>query len=121
MEVLMGKGPNERAARESSRKAKISDRVRGGESGGPSSEPSDPCLETRQIQIERDGAPVAVGDAIWLIAGRPPHAASTRGVIGPVRGPEAKPIEACIGVGVTFTGVVETVSASRATAVVKGR
>lgn len=117
----MGKGPKDGPATEPSQKPKIGDRLRGSEVGGSPSEVSDPCLEPRQIEIERDGATVAVGDAIWLIPGRPPHAASAAGVIGPVRGPEASVIEACIGVGVTFAGVVHAITASTATAVVQGQ
>lgn len=115
----MGKGPKPGPAEEASRKPKLSDRIsEAGESDDAVA--PDPCREVRSIAIDRAGVSVSVGDAIRVIPGSPPAVANAAGVIGRVRGSEARGIETCMRVGVSFSGVVETVTPSTVEAVVQG-
>lgn len=115
----MGKGPKNPPAKEPSKKASITERLR--DSEGASREAPDPCRDPQEIEIAvDDGQEVSVGDSIHITPGKPPHARSSAGVIGPVIGPAARRLEMCIGVGLTFAGVVTAVSGSSATAAVQG-
>lgn len=115
----MGRGTKTTPAQETSRKGKISERVADG-AGGAMQVAPDPCTEPRTVEIDLKGAPVAVGDSIWLIPGSPPHAVASSGIIGPIRGASVKRLEGCIGAGYRFEGVINAVATSRATALVRG-
>jgi hypothetical protein len=115
----MGKGPKNPPAKEPSKKGNIAERLRGGEHASP--EAPDPCRDPQEIEIAVDnGQEVAVGDAIQIAPGKPPHARSFAGVIGPVIGPAAMRLEMCIGAGLSFAGVVTAASGGSATATVQG-
>lgn len=120
----MGKGPKLSATQETSRQGSLSERVMALEDGMAGSEVSppapDPCRDDLEITIAIEGAGATVGDALWLTPGAPPHAVTAAGMVGAVQHPEAGRVEACMRVGISFTGVVTSVLPSTIRAVVHG-
>ena len=93
----------------------------GAEAGGGRPEPElSPCARTLIISLNlRRGVALTVGDPVTIGAGRPPTARSQGLHVGEVSATDAPEIEGCLGLGFRFTGNVDAVDATKATAVVQ--
>ena len=104
----MGDGPKRNRTERVSRKASVAERLRsgGGELGSPVGDPTDPCTKTRQVTIALTNGRVPVGTPILIRRGTPPVALASGRVVGTLGGSAARAIEACLALGVRFSGEV---------------